>query len=55
MIHSCMQKRVGHYMKPDLLKSQFVALEEPLDAITVDIDRDVDSIVQDVIDHLGIG
>lgn len=55
MIYTRMQKRTGHYMKPGMLQSQFDALEEPLDAITVDIDRDIDSIVQDVIEKLGIG
>lgn len=55
VIHSRMQTRRGHYMKQDMLKSQFDALEEPADAICIDIDRDVDSIVQDIIDRLGIG
>jgi gluconokinase len=32
-----MQQRGSHYMKPDMLRSQFQALEEPPDAITVDI------------------
>jgi gluconokinase len=37
LILSRMQQRGSHYMKPDMLRSQFEALEEPQDAITVDI------------------
>ena len=37
LILSRMQQRGSHYMKPDMLRSQFQALEEPPDAITVDI------------------
>jgi gluconokinase len=32
-----MTARKGHYMKAGLLESQFAALEEPIDAITVDV------------------
>ena len=37
--------RHGHYMDPELLASQFATLEEPDDAIAVDIDTDVPEIV----------
>ena len=37
LILSRMQQRGSHYMKPDMLRSQFEALEEPRNAITVDI------------------
>jgi len=37
LILSRMQQRGSHYMKPDMLRSQFEALQEPQDAITVDI------------------
>lgn len=37
IILSRMQQRGSHYMKPDMLRSQFEVLEEPNDAITVDI------------------
>ncbi|MEX2540322.1 MAG: gluconokinase [Trueperaceae bacterium] len=33
-----MSERSGHYMKPELLDSQFEALEEPADALVFDID-----------------
>lgn len=32
-----MQSRKGHFMPPQLLRSQFEALEEPRDAVTVNI------------------
>jgi len=37
LILSRMQQRGSHYMKPDMLRSQFEALQEPQDAIAVDI------------------
>ena len=37
LILSRMQQRGSHYMRPDMLRSQFEALEEPQDALTVDI------------------
>lgn len=41
-----MKKRGGHFMKPEMLKSQFDTLEEPADAITLDVDNSVDEIVK---------
>ena len=37
LIQTRMQSRSGHYMKPDMLQSQFETLEEPAHALTVDI------------------
>ena len=37
LIKARMEARPGHYMKPGMLDSQFAALEEPTDALTVDI------------------
>lgn len=45
LIWSRMEKRTDHYMKPSMLKSQFDALEEPVNALTVDIALSVDEIV----------
>ena len=39
-----MQKR-SHFMKPEMLKSQFDALEEPIDALTIDIALSPDQII----------
>ena len=37
LIWSRMQQRANHYMKPNMLASQFEVLEEPRDALTLDI------------------
>jgi len=49
LIWSRMIVRKDHYMKPHMLQSQFDALEEPSDALTVDISLPVDEILQVVI------
>ncbi|MGL6017690.1 MAG: gluconokinase [Gibbsiella quercinecans] len=50
VILSRMKARAGHFMPPELLKSQFDALEAPgpdeKDVICIDIDTDVASVVQ---------
>jgi len=46
LIWSRMIVRKDHYMKPQMLQSQFDALEEPSDALTVDISLPVDEILQ---------
>jgi len=38
LIRNRLEKRLGHFMPPELLESQFETLEEPTDAITVEID-----------------
>jgi gluconokinase len=45
LIWSRMTQRPGHYMKPEMLKSQFDALEEPRNALIVDISLSVEQIV----------
>lgn len=54
LIWSRLEKRTGHFMKPQMLKSQFEALEEPANALTVDIARPVDDIVQEIAQRVGI-
>jgi gluconokinase len=49
LIWSRMEKRTDHYMKPHMLKSQFEALEEPVNALTIDIGITVDEIVREII------
>jgi gluconokinase len=39
MIWSRMEERIDHYMKPHMLRSQFEALEEPMDALVVEIGK----------------
>jgi gluconokinase len=50
LIWSRMQKRTDHYMKADMLKSQFEALEEPVNALIADVALPVDEIVQQILE-----
>jgi gluconokinase len=52
LIWSRMEKRTDHYMKPQMLKSQFDALEEPMNALTMDVSMSVDDIVQEILKHM---
>ena len=52
LIWSRMSARKDHYMKPEMLKSQFEALEEPVDALIVDVSPSVNEIVQEILGHL---
>jgi gluconokinase len=52
LIWSRMEKRTDHYMKPHMLRSQFEALEEPSNALVVDISMSVDDIVQEIISNM---
>ena len=45
VLHARLEGRKGHYMKPNMLQSQLEALEEPTDALTVDINGTVEEIV----------
>jgi gluconokinase len=53
LIWSRMEKRTDHYMKPHMLKSQFEALEEPSNALTIDISMSLDEIAQEILKHTG--
>jgi gluconokinase len=43
-----LRNRVGHFMNPDLLQSQFETLEEPRDAIVVDVSMAPEAIVKGI-------
>lgn len=45
-IETRMKRRKDHYMPVELLKSQFEALEEPRDAVIVDISHTPEEIIQ---------
>ena len=45
LIEARMKERKDHYMKPDMLASQFAILEEPNDALTVDVSKTPKKIV----------
>ncbi|MBR8834568.1 MAG: gluconokinase [Stigonema ocellatum SAG 48.90 = DSM 106950] len=48
VIEQRLRSRPHHYMSPELLQSQFETLEEPNDAITVDISDPPEVIVQHI-------
>lgn len=48
LISQRLSQRHGHYMDPNLLASQFAALEEPRDAVV----EDVDAAVPDIVGHI---
>jgi gluconokinase len=49
LIRSRLQRRTGHYMKADMLASQFEALEEPSDALIVDVSQSPNAIVEQIL------
>jgi gluconokinase len=53
LIRSRLAKRRGHYMPASLLDSQFAALEEPKDAVTVGIEGTPEAIVAEIVAALG--
>jgi gluconokinase len=54
LIAQRLSERHGHYMDPNLLPSQFVALEEPPNAIDVDVDATVPEVVTRIRTALGV-
>jgi gluconokinase len=54
LIYSRMQHRPGHYMKAEMLQSQFASLEEPKDAIVIDIGSAPEVIVSTIRQQLAI-
>jgi gluconokinase len=52
LIWSRISERKDHYMKPQMLHSQFDALEEPAGALTFDVSNPVHEIVQGILDQL---
>jgi gluconokinase len=47
-----MRLRTNHYMKPNMLKSQFEALEEPADALVVDIGKEPGEICDEILSKI---
>jgi len=50
LIWSRLSARQGHYMKPDMLRSQFETLEEPKNALVLDISMTLDEMVEMVME-----
>ena len=48
LITQRMRQRQEHYMKPGMLRSQFDALEEPADALAIDVDGVPEAVAQRV-------
>ncbi len=55
VIERRLRERRHHFMPPSLAASQFAALEEPRDAITVDADQPLDAIVAEAMRGLDHG
>ena len=51
LIWSRMLDRKDHFMKPHMLQSQFESLEEPSNALTMDISMPVNELVQAILNH----
>ena len=49
LIWSRMSAREGHYMKPEMLQSQFDALQEPENALTLDVSMNLEHMLDRVI------
>ena len=47
-----LKARSRHFMKAGMLESQFAALEAPLEAITIDVDRPLAEVCAEVADHV---
>jgi carbohydrate kinase (thermoresistant glucokinase family) len=54
LIHRRMQARPHPYMRPELLPSQFETLEEPKDALVIDISKSIEEIVEIILSGLAI-
>ena len=54
LIAARLRGRAGHFMNPDLLQSQIDTLEEPRDAIVVDISGAPEAIVNEIRSRLGL-
>ena len=54
LIFQRMQERSDHYMKAGMLESQFAALEEPEEALTVQIEANPEKIAQTIIEQLNL-
>ena len=50
LLRARMSTRHGHFMKPEMLRSQFDALEEPKDALTLDISMPLNEMLDFVLE-----
>src|ERR1700730_4639053 len=54
LLRERLRARVGPFMTERMLESQLVALEEPADAVVVDVDRSPEEIVAEILARLGL-
>ena len=54
LLRERLRARVGHFMTERMLVSQLAALEEPEDAVVVDVDRAAARIVAEILARLGL-
>lgn len=54
LIYSRMEERKIHYMESSMLQSQFEDLEEPREAIVINIDQEIESIVERILEDLNL-
>jgi gluconokinase len=54
-IYQRLLSRHGHFATEEILKSQFEALEEPEDAIVVDVAKTPEEIVGEIREHMKLG
>lgn len=54
LIFDRLQERKEHYMEADMLESQFAALEEPGEALVVEIESEPEEIVEEIVRRLGL-
>ena len=54
LLRERLRTRVGHFMTERMLESQLAALEEPEDAVVVDVDRAPARIVAEILARLGL-
>ena len=48
LIFSRISIREGHYMRPEMLRSQFDALEEPKDAVVLDVEMSLEEMIDTI-------
>ncbi|MGF1589803.1 MAG: gluconokinase [Pleurocapsa sp.] len=51
-IQSRVKQRIGHFMNPNLLLSQFDTLEEPQDALVIDVSLAPEMIVEQILNEI---
>lgn len=54
LIYSRIQKRGDHYMREEMLRSQFKILEPPENAISLSIEKSIQQIIDGISENLGL-